>query len=130
MEKAAEAWGAEWSRSGGRLVMPVTAGLRDGRLAGRLWVEPAAAGSAVVLRVEERTDRLRTRAVALLVLAAAGGLIGMLWPFFPALLPFLPLALVLVVGAWFLVISRLTTSGPEELLELVRELAAAGDDEE
>lgn len=129
VERAARAWGAEWSRQGGRLELPVSAGLRYGRVSARLWTEPAAEGTEVVLRVEERAYRLRSPAVAVLVIAAAGALTGMLWPFFPALIPFVPLGLVLAVGAWFLVLSRLTTSGPEDFLELVQEIASAGPEE-
>jgi hypothetical protein len=123
---AAAAWGAEWTAGGGRLDLPVSAGLRHGRLVARLWTAPAAAGCELVLRVEERSWRLRAPAVAILAVAAAGASATLLWPFFPALLPAVPFGLVLAVGAWFLVISRLTTSGPEEFLELVRHCAEEG----
>lgn len=130
VSQAAEAWGAEWSRQGGRLAFPVSAGLRYGRVVARAWVEPASEGSQLVLRVEERAYQLRTQAVVVLLIAAAGALTGLLWPFFPALLPLVPLGLVLALGAWFLVISRLTINGPEDFLELVRDFATRSPDEE
>lgn len=126
MERAAEVWGAEWSRQGGRLALPVSAGLRSGRVEARLWTEPAAAGSVLVLRVEQTAYRLRTNAVVVLGIAAAGALTTVVWPLFPRLLPLVPLGLVLAVGAWFLVITRLATSGPEDFLEVVRQAAEVG----
>jgi hypothetical protein len=124
IEAAAEAWGAEWEREGGRLDLPVSAGLHSGRLTGRLRVEPAASGSRLVFTVEARSWRPRTHAVALLVLAAAGGLVTVLWPFFPSLLGLAPVGAVLALSAWFLVISRLTTNSPEDFLALAAELGS------
>jgi hypothetical protein len=49
----------------------------------------------------------------------AGGLLTVLWPFFPRLLEIAPFGAVIALGGWFLVISRLRTSGPDEFLEAV-----------
>ncbi len=49
----------------------------------------------------------------------------MLVPFFPDLFQLLPFAVVLSLAAWFLVVSRLRSSGPEEFLgDLADSLAA------
>jgi len=104
-------------------VLPVSAGLHRGRVSGRLRLEPAPSGCRLVLTVEERAWRLRGNAVALLVLAGAGGLVTVLWPFFPRLLGLAPIGAILALSAWFLVLSRLTTSTPEDFLALAAELA-------
>ncbi len=120
---AAEVWGAEWRRegSGGRLVLPVTAGLRHGRLSGRVSTEPAHQGTGTRLRLEVEDSRylLHWRAVVILLFGALGAISFTLWPFFPPLLSFAPVALVLAFAAWFLVASRLRTAGPEEFFELL-----------
>ena len=51
-----------------------------------------------------------------LLLSLAGAVVAVLWPFFPRLLAVAPLGVALAVGGWLLVVSRLTTSGPEEFL--------------
>jgi len=124
--QASEIWGATWSPEGseGRLELPVLAGLRQGLLVGRVWTEPAATGSRVIFRVEDRHYRLQWAALVILALGAAGGITATLWPFFPSLLAVAPLAVVVAIGAWILVASRLRTSTPDEFLELV-----AGDPE-
>lgn len=129
IEAAAEAWGADWQRADGRIALPVSAGLHRGSVVGRLSIEPAAAGCRLVLAVEERRWHLRGNAVALLLLAAAGGLAVILWPFFPSLLPLVPVGLLLSVSAWFLIVSRLTTASPQDFLSLAAELAASPPEE-
>jgi len=124
--RASEIWGATWRPEGvgGRLELPVLAGLRHGLLIGNISAEPATIGSRVILRVEDRRYRLQWTALAILALGAAGGITATLWPFFPSLLGVAPLAIVVAIGAWILVASRLRTSTVEEFLELV-----AGDPE-
>ena len=124
---AAEVWGAEWRRegTGGRLVLPVTAGLRHGVLSAHVSTEPARQGRGTRLRllVEDRRYQLHWRAVVILVFGALGGISFTLWPFYPALLAVAPIALVLSFAAWFLVASRLSTAGVEEFFELLTEPA-------
>jgi len=62
---------------------------------------------------------------SVLLLATAGGVLTVLWPFFPNLLAVAPFGAVIALGGWFLVITRLRTSGPDEFLEAV---AAQGED--
>lgn len=132
VEHAAEDWGAGWEAgtSGGRLELPVSAGLRHGRMSARVDIARAAAApldderpgeprSEVALRPERAEYHLWTPAVVVLVVAVAGALLTVLWPFFPKLLPVAPIGAILGLSAWFLIITRLQNRGPEEFLALV-----------
>lgn len=137
----AEDWGADWQPRGdagslpgavtGTLTMPIVAGLRRGVM--RLRVEPGAAGNAATahfdLVVEAAELHLHRAAIAVLSFSALGALAAMLWPFFPGLLALAPAGLVLAIGGWLLVVARLGTSGPEELIAAVVAAAKAGADE-
>jgi hypothetical protein len=124
---AAEEWGAEFApavtagpgSAGGELRLPVVAGLRRGLLSGPVAVAPAGSGSRLVFRPVAQDYYLETSAVALLSMAAAGALLTVAWPLFPRLLPVAPLGLLLAVGGWFLVLSRLRGRGPEEFMASV-----------
>lgn len=132
--RAADRWGAELEPRGpGRygLRLAVAAGLRRGWMAGELSIglagEPAGPERARVAFVPESADyHLQTAPVGLLVLGALGAVATVLFPFFPSLLPLAPIGIVLVLAAWFLVLSRLHSSGPEEFLASVVEAAAEG----
>lgn len=117
----AEDWGAELQeeRGGWRLHLPVLAGLRRGLMSGPVEIRPAEGGSRLTFRPETSVYYVQTQPVVVLVLAVAGGLLTVLWPFFPKLLEIAPFGAVVALGGWFLVISRLRTSGPDELLEAV-----------
>lgn len=129
--EVADLWGGSWQPGSslgsteGTLSLPVTAGLRRGTVSGTLEIEATEDGS--VLRFEQRESEyyLLWPAVFFLVLASAGGLFSMVWPFFahsrPELLTAAPLAFFLAVGGWLLVVARLRNSGPEEFLEEVTE---------
>jgi len=119
--RAAEAWGADLERQemGGRLHLPFVTGLRRGLVSGALSVEAIPEGSRVVFRAEESRHYIHTSSVAVLLLAGVGGLLTVLWPFYPKLLPVAPFGAIFALGGWFLVISRLRTSGPDEFLAAV-----------
>ena len=119
--RAAEAWGAEIAREGrgGRLRLPVVSGLRRGFLSGPLTVEATPEGSRVAFQPEESVQVVQTAPVVVLLLALAGGILTVLWPFFPQLLPLSSFGAVLALAGWFLVLSRLRTRGPQEFLALV-----------
>ncbi len=121
---AADLWGASWERAidGGRLELPVTAGVRRGVLTGRIKVEAAGAGSRVTFSVDESRYHLNLPAVVVLAFGALGGIGTTLWPFYPKLLAVAPFAVVLALAAWLLVVARLRSSGPEEFLALVSEM--------
>ena len=97
-------------------------------LEGELAAEPVPGGSRLTLRVARSEYRLRTAAVACLVLGGLGGSVLVLWPFYPPLLRLAPLGVVLALAAWFVVLSRLRVSGPEEFLETVAAVAGGAED--
>lgn len=133
--RAAEDWGASWQEGGGggRLELPVSAGLRHGRVTGRIDVSSGRGGETEVAFHPERSDYwVWTPAVAILLVAVAGAATTVLWPFYPSLLPVAPFGAILALGAWFLVVTRLQNRGAEEFLELVavHAASAAGDDDD
>lgn len=119
--RAAEDWGAEWTpeRGGGRLVLPVVFGLRRGVAVGRLDIAPGASGSRLTWRLESSELELHTSAVGLLTLSAIVLVAASAWPFHPPLLALMPFAAVVGLLAWWLVVSRLRNSGPEDFLAVV-----------
>jgi hypothetical protein len=121
LARAAESWGADFERqeSGGRLFLPFVAGLRRGLVSGPVSVEAIPGGSRVLFRAEESTHYTQTSSVAFLLIAAAGGLLTVIWPFYPQMLPVAPFGAILALGGWFLVVSRLRASGPDEFLAAV-----------
>ena len=133
VEHAAEFWGADWHRhgTGGRLELPVHAGVRRGWLTARLSAEPEppgeGSGTVLTVSVESSHYRLQTAAVSILGIGGVGGLALTLWPLYPPLLALAPLALIFVVVAWLFVASRLQNSGVEEFLDLVASAGTAGE---
>ncbi|MCH9650761.1 MAG: hypothetical protein K0U98_21205 [Deltaproteobacteria bacterium] len=130
VEELAQEWGGEWDARGsleGQLTLPVSAGLRRGWVRGMVTVEktPDANTSRLVLRLDESHYFVDRAAVFLLSLSAAGGLFTMVWPFFghgrPGLLALAPMAALLTLGGWFLVVSRLQQSGPDDFLGSITE---------
>ncbi|MCP4200369.1 MAG: hypothetical protein GY769_00350 [bacterium] len=128
VERAAELWGAQWNRlgTGGRLEIPVHAGVRHGIVTGRLWTEPERDGTSVVVRVESSHYSLKKGAVSILAVGALGALALTLWPLYPPLLAVAPLALVFAFVAWLVIASRLQSAGVEDFLKMV---ASAGDED-
>ena len=118
LAEAARDWGAEWTPAGdgGRLELPVVFGLRRGVVTGSVTVEPAAGGSRLVWTLEESRLAVHRSSVVVLSLAAVPALGTLAWPFFPPLLALAPLAAVLGFLAWWLVVARLRSSGPEDFL--------------
>ncbi|HEX6203035.1 MAG TPA: hypothetical protein VF100_08540 [Thermoanaerobaculia bacterium] len=141
--------------TGGELALPFLAGLHRGWLRVRVTTEPAsrvpAAGASapaaaepraarrgqpeavtggertsVRLEVTERHEGVHWQAVVVLLFSVAGGILVVLWPFFPRLVPLAPFGALLALGGWFLVVSRLRSSGPHEFLELVEKVAESG----
>jgi hypothetical protein len=104
---------------GGKLHLPVLAGLRRGLVSGDVEIRPAGGGSRLIFRPETAVYHVQTQAVTILLFATAGALLTILWPFFPGLLQVAPFGALIALGGWFLVISRLRTSGPDEFLAAV-----------
>ena len=128
LRRAADDWGAELRKEESDLwlYLPVIHGLRRGLIAGPVRVDPAADGCRIVFRPEESHLPVQAAPVIVLLLAVAGAALAMIWPFFPNLLPLAPFGAILALGGWFLVLSRLRTSGPEEFLGTVGVEAEAG----
>lgn len=124
VEQAAEIWGAEWSRDGdgGLLELPVQAGLRRGLVRSQVAVEALATGSRLKLRTEECVYELMGAHLVVLLMGALGGLVLVVSPFHPPLLPLIPVAGLLLLAAWFLVAAQVRHRGPEEFLRLVTSL--------
>lgn len=125
--EAAEIWGAQWEPhgAGGSLLLPVVRGLWRGVERCRVSVAASGGGSRLEVAIEDSHHEVNRAAFAILVFGGAGGLAVALWPFFPALLPLLPVAGFLALVAWLLVAGRLRHTDPEDFLRLVAELAAA-----
>ncbi|HTG34491.1 MAG TPA: hypothetical protein VLB76_16335 [Thermoanaerobaculia bacterium] len=121
LRRTAENLGAELQEDGAvvKLHLPVLAGLRRGLVSGDIEILPAEGGSRLIFRPETAIYHVQTQAVVILLLATAGGLLTVFWPFFPGLLQVAPFGALIALGGWFLVISRLRTSGPDEFLEAV-----------
>ena len=112
-------WGGEWEdrADGGQVVLPVSAGLRRGLVEADASIEAAGEGCRVTLDVTASAYSLNWIAVAILVFGAAGGITLLLWPLFPELLGLAPIAAIVAFSSWFLVASRLRTSGIDDYLE-------------
>ena len=120
---SAEDWGAVWQPdgSGGILTLPVSHGLHHGLLEGPVSIEkdPFTGGSTLRFRVEASQSRVNWTACLLLVFGAIGGVIAMLWPFFPGLLQLAPAGIVLAIAAWLLVASKLRNADADDFFDLV-----------
>jgi hypothetical protein len=132
VDEAAEAWGAELEPEGStrRILLPILAGLRRGVVRGTVAVEPAGTGSRVVLREDERLDSVHAPSLMVLLLAVLGAALVVLWPFYPQLLPVAPFGALMALGGWFLVISRLRSSGPEEFLKTVEAISQVPEEDD
>jgi hypothetical protein len=124
LQTAADLWGANWEpdTAGGILRLPVVRGLWRGVEQCRLTIAPAGDGASLELTVEESWLEVNRTAVVILLFGGVGGLVVALWPFFPQLMPLLPVAVVLALAAWLLVVARLRSSHPEDFLKLVSEI--------
>ena len=127
LRQTAEDWGAHLQpgedgsieMAGSRLHLPVVAGIRRGLVSGPVEVQPAEGGSRVIFRPEESVYYVQTAAVMILILSVAGAALTVLWPFYPQLMTVAPFGAIIALGGWFLVVSRLRTSGPDEFLTAV-----------
>lgn len=128
LRRAAEDWGAELRKEQGAswLYLPVVQGLKRGLVSGPVRVEPTEEGARVAFDPRESHLYVQMAPVFILLVAAAGALMTVLWPFFPNLLPVAPFGALLALGGWFLVLNRLRTSGPDEFLLMVEAQADAG----
>ena len=113
-----EAWNGEWNAAGdgGELRVPLEAGLRRGFARGRVTATAVGHGSELAIEVVEARWWVHRIAAALLFGAAVPAVAAVLWPFYPALAPLVPLGLVLGAAAWLAILARLRHRGPAELV--------------
>lgn len=128
--ETAEAWDAAWSPGidGGRIELPVVFGLRRGVVVGALELTRLGdERTRVVFAPESSRLHVERAAVAVLSFAAVPLVVTVAWPFWPVLFPLVPFAAVTGLVAWWLVISRLRSRGPEEFLAALAAHLAAGE---
>ena len=120
LAEATADWNGDWrpGDGGGRLALPVLFGLRRGVAVGR--VEIVRVGderSRLVWTLEQSHLEIHKSAVVVLLIAAVPLAITAAWPFHPPLMALLPFAAVAGLCAWWLVVSRLRSRGPQEFFE-------------
>jgi len=125
VREAVHIWGGEVEAGGDGLTLwlPVNTGIRTGHIVVRVRVTGDAATARVEIQPTEAHMRIHRGAAVVLGFGAAGGLVAILWPFFPRLLQLAPVAAVLAVVAWLLVASRSRSHDLAEFLELVEKMA-------
>ncbi|MDX1997647.1 MAG: hypothetical protein SF066_07985 [Thermoanaerobaculia bacterium] len=126
--RAAEAWGADFEAqgAGGRLELPVNAGLRHGRLAGT--VRAVALGEAATelgFTVEREEFKLPRVLVGLLLCGALGAVTALGWPFVPGLGKLAPMGALIALAVWFLVLAKARYVGVEVFFDRVEDEIAA-----
>lgn len=127
LARVAEAWDAEWSPSadGGRLELPVVHGLRRGVEAGDVRLTRlGTTRTRLAWTLDESRLAVDRGSVAVLSFAAVPLVLTIAWPFWPALFALVPFAAVTGLIAWWLVVSRLRSRGPEEFFAEVASAAA------
>jgi hypothetical protein len=125
---AADIWGADWERrgGGGRLAVPVTAGIRQGLVEGSVAAERLGDGTRLRFDVERAVYRIHFAALMVLLVGAAGALLTVLVPLLPSLLELLPVAGLLMLLSWFLVLARIRNRNSVDFFELIAKVAAEG----
>jgi hypothetical protein len=125
---AADIWGADWERSGrgGRLALPVTAGIRQGLVEGSVAAERLGDGTRLRFDVERAVYRIHFAALMVLLVGAAGALLTVMAPLAPPLLELLPVAGLLMLLSWFLVLARIRNRNSVDFLELIAKVAEEG----
>ncbi len=127
-DQAAEEWGATIQRGNGEtvLTLPVVAGMRRGLLQGPLRITAEGPLARVTFAPAAEDYHLETPAVAVLLLAGAGGLLAVGWPLFPRLLlPVAPLGAVLAISGWLLVLSRRRGKSPQDFFARLQAIAGS-----
>lgn len=127
----AETWGGGWKGeglSGGRLVIPVLAGLRRGYVGFAVSADGSAQGTRLQFVEEESDLTVHKPTLVILLIAAAAALTCLLVPFVPRLLPLLPPSIVISLATWMFIVARLRNSGLDEFLADLKDEATEGDD--
>ena len=79
VEDAAQIWGADWERDGegGRLYLPVTAGIRRGEIEGQVRVERNGDGSRLRFEIARAEYRVHVAALVVLLIGLLGYLLNL-----------------------------------------------------
>jgi hypothetical protein len=93
-------------------------------LVGRVEWHPSGEGSRVLWTLEESDLEIQRGPVAVLAFTVLAILPALAWPFQPRLLALLPFAAMMALLAWWGVLSRLETSGPEEFFATLESAGA------
>lgn len=114
----AEIWGGGWQGEGlgGRLVIPVLAGLRRGYVGYAVSAEETSQGTRLEFVEEESDLQVHKPTLIVLLIAAAAALTCLVVPFVPRLLPLLPPSVVLCLATWLFIVARLRNSGLDEFM--------------
>jgi len=130
IEEASHLWGGTWEPGGrgGEIELPVAAGVRRGRVAGELRATPEGGGTRLRFNVENSNYRLQGREIVVLLVGAISGLFLMVAPFVVPLWSLIPMAGLLLLLAWFLVVARLQNHSPPDFLLEVQAVAKSRDD--
>lgn len=116
----AETWGGGWKGEeldGGRLVIPVLAGLRRGYVGYAVSARSESKGTRLHFVEEESDLQVHKPTLIILLIAACAGLSTLVMPFVPKLLPLLPPAVVLCLATWLFIVARLRNSGLDEFMQ-------------
>ena len=116
----ADTWGGGWKgegQDGGRLVIPVLAGLRRGYVGYAVSARSESKGTRLHFVEEESDLKVHQPTLIVLLIAACAGLSTLVMPFVPKLLPLLPPAVVLCLATWLFIVARLRNSGLDEFME-------------
>lgn len=119
LKERAETWGGGWKGEGldgGRLVIPVLAGLRRGYVGYAVSADGGGPGTRLHFIEEENDLTVHKPTLVVLLIAAAAALTCLLVPFFPRLLPLLPPSIVLSLATWLFIVARLRNSGLDEFM--------------
>lgn len=124
---AADLWGGQWQRhgSGGRLVLPVTAGVRHGFLVGEVSGKSHdGAGAELSYLIEHSEYATHRGSVAVLLFGGIGAVTTIVAPLYPQQLwQLVPAGVLLMLVAWLLVASRVRHRSAEDFFRLVGEIA-------
>lgn len=127
--RAAEAWGADFEprgADGGRLELPVNAGLRHGRLEGTVRaVAVGEVATELAFAVEREEFKLPRVLVGLLLCGALGAVTALGWPFVPRLGKLAPMGALIALAVWFLVLAKARYVGAEVFFDRVEDEIAA-----
>ena len=108
---------------GGRLLLPVTAGLRHGFVVGEIEARESGEATELCYRIEHSEYALHVASVGVLLFGGVGALLTIIAPLFPdQLWQMVPFGLLLMVVAWLMVVSKIRHRSAEDFFRLLSEV--------